>query len=95
MEANLILNVKITNKHLYDYINDLLSKTESISGLEISLYNDIKNESESSDKQPNINKEIKQNYKPSFNKQHKYYNGGWVDTEDKQAMQNMFNSFRI
>lgn len=94
METNLLLNVKCKNVHLMNYIMDIVNKKQTIPGLEISIVSEHKNESKSLDKQYTENKQYTQNYIPTPNKQ-SVYDGGWVDMEDKRAMQNMFDSFRI
>ena len=102
METNLILNVKCANQHLLNYINDLINKNEHISGLEISLYTETPKQTKSLDDKKtlddNITKSsIKNNNPniPNINDNKYEYDGGWVDMEDKQAVQKMFDSFRI
>ena len=85
MGTNLILNVKCSNQHLLNYIYDLINKKESISGLEISLYKET----------PKPTKSSNQNNKPNIKDNKSVYDGGWVDMEDKQAVQKMFDSFII
>lgn len=85
MEKNLILNVKCSNQHLLNYIYDLINKKESISGLEILLYKET----------PKPTKSSNQNNKPNIKDNKSVYDGGWVDMEDKQAVQKMFDAFII
>ena len=91
METNLILNVKCTNKHLLNYINDLINKKEYISGLEISLYTKTPTHTKSL----NDNVQLKKSPDKNINDNKSVYDGGWVDMEDKHAVQKMFDAFRI
>ena len=91
METNLILNVKCTNKHLLNYINDLINKKEYISGLEISLYTKTPTKTKSL----NDNIQLKKSPDKNINDNKSVYDGGWVDMEDKHAVQKMFDAFRI
>lgn len=97
MEANLLLNVKCTNEHLMNYIMDIVNKKQTIPGLEISVIDNtpenstVKNETVSLDK-PIVPVVQNHNYKTPEKPK---YNGGWVDTENKSAMQDMFDTFRI
>lgn len=95
METNLILNVKCSNQHLLNYINDLINKKEYISGLEISLYTETQKQTKSLDDNIQLTKTPNQNYSPNINDNKSVYDGGWVDMEDKQAVQKMFDAFRI
>lgn len=97
MEANLLLNVKCTNEHLMNYIMDIVNKKQTIPGLEISVIDNtpensiVKTETLSLDK-PIVPVVQNHNYKTAEKPK---YNGGWVDTENKSAMQDMFDTFRI
>ena len=91
MKTNLILNVKCTNKHLLNYINDLINKKEYISGLEISLYTKTPTQTKSL----NDNVQLKKSPNQNINDNKSVYDGGWVDMEDKHAVQKMFDAFRI
>lgn len=97
MEANLLLNVKCTNEHLMNYIMDIVNKKQTIPGLEISVIDNTPENSTATIETLSLDKPIvptvqKHNYKTPEKPK---YNGGWVDTQNKNDMQTMFDSFRI
>ena len=98
MEANKTFDIRVrcTNKQLLEYIESSLTYgNEIIPGLEfVSFIEPIISEKENVITQPttNTNKHIQaQNTARKQNK----YNSGWIDIENKSAMQNMFDSIII
>lgn len=98
MEANKTFDIRVrcTNKQLLEYIKSSLTYgNEIIPGLEfVSFIEPIISEKETIITQPttNTNKHIQaQNVARKQNN----YNSGWVDIENKSAMQNMFDSIII
>lgn len=105
MEANMEVNkefnicVKCTNKQLLDYIKTkLVTGSEILPGLEFvsfvensSARIEVKNETNLEQSKPLIN----HNYKPTYQKPKPVYNGGWVDMDNKAAVQDMFDAFAL
>lgn len=93
------IRVKCTNANLMDYINTALEYgVEIIPGLQFCGM--VENNNQINKKIETIKPEEKTQFvKPTAyhndNIKQPKYNGGWVDTENKSAMQDMFDSFRI
>lgn len=95
MEANKTFDIRVrcTNKQLLEYIeSSLVYGNEIIPGLEfVSFIEPIVSEKE---KPTQLTSNTIPNIIANSNKQNKY-NGGWIDIENKSAMQDMFDSFRL
>jgi hypothetical protein len=100
MEVNKPFNicVKCTNADLLYYIKEkLVLGSEILPGLEfVSFIENSTAEVEIKEEpKPTQTPLINHNYKPTYQKPTPNYNGGWVDMDNKSAVQDMFDSLRF
>lgn len=100
MENNIFdIRVRCTNKDLLNYIKStLVYGSELIPGLEFVSF--INNECTTKEKQqtvskPETTKSSSSNTTTIRKQYNKPYDGGWIDIEDKEGMDSMFNSFSV